>query len=93
MAATNTTRNKIRNMKNVLFWIAQQPHVLSGKCPHCKKPLVKDIGDVYELTMDHLSDSYDHSKRKETSKAKGGAMMHSACHKAKTINEKINNKR
>jgi len=85
IATTKLTQNKLRNIRRVLYWIAQQQKA----CPICGKPLLptgKDK-DVYNLTFHHGSGNYDHKKKAERGRPKGGYLMHKPCHKAQHMKE------
>jgi hypothetical protein len=82
MAATKSTRNKLRNARTVIYWMAQ----IQGACCECGKPLVNgSVSDADDLTVDHLSGDYDHRRMVERKASKGGRLMHKPCHKAKEI--------
>jgi len=85
MAATRTTRNKLNRARNNLYWWAQDQRT----CHYCGKPLVNGVSsDVDDLTVDHLSGTYDHVRRRERRNGKGVRLMHRSCHKSWTMSEK-----
>jgi hypothetical protein len=84
MAATNTTRNKLNRARLSVYWWAQE----QVNCHQCKKRLVNGLlSDVDDLTVDHISGTYDHVKRHENGKSKGIRLMHRSCHKSMTMRE------
>jgi hypothetical protein len=84
MAATKTTRNKLTRARNNLYWWAQDQKL----CHYCGKRLVNGAtSDVDDLTVDHVSGSYDHVKRRERRRLgkRGVRLMHRSCHKSMTM--------
>jgi hypothetical protein len=86
MAATKTTRNKLNRARKMVYWLAQdQKH-----CHWCGKPLVNcRLSSVDNLTIDHISGSYDHVKQRERKRngKRGVRLMHRSCHKSMTMRQ------
>jgi hypothetical protein len=85
MAATNTTRNKLNRARLMVYWWAQD----QWHCHECGKPLVgKALKAVDRLTVDHISNDYDHVRRRERNgNGKGVRLMHRTCHKRMTMRQ------
>jgi hypothetical protein len=92
MAASPQTMRKLQHARRLLFWLAQAQHT----CPSCGTLLLpnnRDM-DVDELTVEHLSQSYDHKAKCETDpnwqvpSASKTILMHKSCHKSATLEAK-----
>jgi hypothetical protein len=81
MAATKRTRNKLTHARTVIYWLAQ----IQGTCSQCNEPLVGgSVSDADDLTVEHVSGTYDHKAKRERGTCKGGRLMHSNCHRSMT---------
>jgi hypothetical protein len=84
MAATATTRNKLNRARTNLYWLAQS----QGHCIECGRKLVgKRLSSVDKLTVHHLSDNYDHARKRERGSSDGVLLMHARCHKSRHMRQ------
>lgn len=83
MAMTKSTERKLRGCSRALFyWAQDQKRCAYSKCKVKGRSLLPKgtVGDVYDLTVHHLSEDYDHKTRRESKKSKGLVLMHCSCH-------------
>lgn len=94
MAVRQQTHNKLRHLRQLVFWMAQGQLLIMedgserwGLCPECLEPLVDGTwGSADDLTVEHTSGSYNHRERQEGgAEPKPTILMHKSCHKRMTL--------
>lgn len=91
MLTRQSTINALKRARRMMFWLAQAQR----DCHWCESSLIpnKSDTDVDDLTVDHMSGSYDHVLKEEKEAPAGVRIMHRRCHKSMTMSQRHESRR